>query len=85
MIVAYPYGDSEKFRAQMFFVLGFALMSPIGQLALEMAKYGLEIENLLARLGLDAVIGFLGYLSFAHSYNIMYLRDKRIAGINING
>jgi hypothetical protein len=72
--MAYKYDDSEKFRAQLFLLLGTVLCSPICIFAIEQAKSQKGFSfNYWFGAGL---LCLLGLTSILYSYNIMVDKDE---------
>jgi hypothetical protein len=72
--MAYKYSDSEKFRAQLYLLLGTVLSAPISILVLEKMKSNSSFEQKYWIISF--ILLLFGLTSILNSYSIMVEKDE---------
>ncbi len=76
----YVYHESEKFRANLFFLVGTVLCTPTCIVTLDYLRDNEDVPSQLSKIECF-ILFILGYLSITHGYGILVDKEEEIYGI----
>lgn len=75
--MVYLHHESEKFRANLFLLLGTVLITPLCWLILDYLRDNYRIPSILSITSVSILFIF-GFLSIVNSYSIMVNKEEKL-------